>query len=63
MNTAVSPYIQSGDEGGDPFGPTEEGGALVFLKVEVDLLENVLGLEGDHAGLVFEFLKSVVELD
>lgn len=33
-----------------------------FLKIEVDFLENVLGLKRDHAGLVLEFLESVVEL-
>ena len=40
---------QSSDEGGDPLGPTKEIGALMSLKVEVDLLKDVLGLEGDHA--------------
>ena len=35
----------------------------MFLEIEVDLLENVLGLERDHAGLALEFLESIIELD
>ena len=35
----------------------------MFLKIKINLLENVLGLKGDHTDLMFEFLESVIELE
>ena len=50
------------DQGGDPFGPSEDIVRLYLLEVEVHLLENDLGLEGDHAGLVLELVDGSLEL-
>ena len=33
-----------------------------LLQVEVDLLEDVLGLEGDHTGLMFKFANGILVL-
>ena len=50
------------DQGGDPFGPSKEVVGLDFLEVEVDLLEDVLCLEGDYAGFVLELADGILEL-
>ena len=50
------------DQGSDPFGPSEGIVGLPLLEVEVDLLEDVLGLERDHTGLMFKFSDGVLEL-
>ena len=52
----------AGDQRGDPFGPTESVVGFILFEVEVDLLEDVLGLEGDHAGFMFEFMDGVLKL-
>ena len=52
----------AGDQRSDPFGPSESIVGLPILEVEVDLLEDVLGFEGDHSGLMFEFSDGVLEL-
>ena len=36
--------------------------ASPFSKLRSNLLEDVLGLEGDHTGLMFEFSDGVLEL-
>ena len=51
----------TGDQGCDPFGPSEEVVKLDLLKVEIHLLEDVLGLEGDHACLVLELVNGILE--
>ena len=53
---------EAGDQGGDPFGPSEEIVGLNLLEVQVELLEDLLGLEGDHTGLMLEFTDGVLEL-
>ena len=52
---------EAGDQGSDPFGPSEEIMGLNLLEVEIDLLEDVLGLEGD-TGLMLEFRYGILEL-
>ena len=48
------------DEGhekrGDPFGPAEEVTGLAVFKVQIHLLENVLGFKRDHPSPVFQNL-------
>ena len=46
---------EAGDQGGDPLGPSKEVVGLNFLKVEVDLLEDVLSLKGNNAILMLKF--------
>ena len=53
---------QARDQKGNPFGPTEDVVGFELLEVDIHLLEDILSLEGDHAGFVFEFLDGVLEL-
>ena len=53
---------KTGDQGCDPFGPSEEVVRLNLLKVEIHLLEDVLGLKGDHAGFVLELVNGILKL-
>ena len=48
---------EAGDQGSDPFGPSEEILGLYLLEVEIDLLEDVFSLEGDHTGLMLELMN------
>ena len=50
------------DEGRDPFGPAKGVVGFLLFEVEVDLLEDILGLEGDHPGFMLKLADGGLEL-
>ena len=52
----------AGDEGRNPFGPAESIVGFILFEVEVDLLKDILGLKGDHSGLMLKFSDGGLEL-
>ena len=52
----------SGDQGRHPFGPAEQIAGFSAFEVQIHLLEDVLGLERDDSGRLFQFLHGLKEL-
>ena len=53
--------IESSNDRGDPLGPNKRVASLASLEIQVDLLQDVLGLKRDHTGFVFQFLNGLKE--